>query len=1834
MTVEDTIKESVDVSGGFGQVDGTDDAFIASDRAAFDITGSMTLEAWINPQTLGSGSHAILTKWNNDNSSANRSYWFGIQNGELRLMLGNSGATNFAVYDTTITQTADTWQHVSVSIDTTAQTIAFYENGELAQTFAFSENTSQSTFSGTILSGAADLSVGAQDHGSAGIVNEFTGAIDGVRVWNTSRTAEQIRDTYDQQLNGNETGLVANWQFDDDVNSGLVQDKTSNSNDLVKVGDADTVAPLGKAIKLDGTGDYISIDNPASVATGTGAFTFETWVRTTSATSQTLTVVSSASPYSDFIGVVINANGTVRVSGSSGGSQTNHFTTEAVNDGVWHHVALTYAGGTGGQAKVYINGLEVLSQQLTATVGNAIATIGANVVGTDAVNGEMADVRFWNDLRSAEEIATNYDKRINITEANLVANYTFDGAAAGAGNVPDESATSGSQTATLQGNPTVIDAGPVIYGDDITVESGSSTVGTITALDVVGGTATYSIQTAPTKGTLTIDSTSGEWTYTPTAEQTGADTFSVQAVGGGITKIEPIAVTITTPTVSTSSARNFVELDGLNDYVDLGTIDDLSGAVTLEAWINPDSYTSQKGTGWMRVFDLGQGEVDDQLILTLNGTTGELALYSRTGSTNQGNLVQTSITTTDKITLNAWSHVSAVVDGAGGAKLYINGVEKASAATGFNSVQSVSFDSNFIGRSNSDNNDLFDGSIADVRIWNDARTATEVQTNYTKQLTGSEQGLHTNIVFDDVTAGVARDITGNGHDGTLTQAVATPDHRGRWADFNGTNGYLQTGVESGFEVTASFSAEAWIRPHSNGTILSTGSDPAKGFRWEMTTTNTFIVQAYGGTTYTFASLPLATTDWQHVAFTVNTSGAPTMYVNGSAFAATSTSGSGGFTAVDASATLLVGVAEPNGDGTLEDYYNGEMDSVRFWGRELSADEVRESMASDTPTNSTNLVGDWRFNEPVGETHAADHSASITNLAGTNNELIANNITFRNQDTTVDGNAGPRGGYLRFGGDDYVQIEGTPLTATDNMTVEGWYRWSGTDTGSDMIGAHVGRTGTNNGYAILFDRQDDGLYSVSADVFGIGRLRTNALLSAGDWAHVAITRSGGTWHVYVNGEEQSIVSTTGGASTTTAPVAPTDYVTIGASSNLTAGYLNGDADSVRLWTVARTEAEIRDGMHTDLPGATGLVGDYRFDEGDGQFISNSTLAASIVTNGSTLGVDNGGGTSASDPTRLRAGDEGPIIGPPFEKALDFDGTNDGITGVNFAGTHTDLTIEWWMDLDTLPAFDANGFETIFVTSSNFNASDLHIHLDRNSNNQDGATRFMVTSNGVEYEFSYDVANVLNRWAHVAITVDQGNDTLSLWVDGDKVETITSTSNVSWTVTDGQIGRNGSGRYIDGRLAEMRIWTDVRTDSEIQANVDKSLAAGSDNLVFSLQNADPSVGTVSGATVVDIAPTIATLELSIAEDTQASGTMTGGDVTGTPTYASVNNPSNGTLAIDSSTGVWTYTPNANYQGTDEFTISATGATSGVDTEVVRVDVGLAPAVEHDFAAEFSGNGDHVHVDGADFNLANAWTFEAWVQTTATGEQEIFSKAGDSWGAGGKQIGISSNTLFFNENGGSTISGNTVINDGGWHHVAVSYTAGALSMYVNGTLQTLSTSGAITLGADTAGHDVHIGAQSGNGTNSFDGKINDVRVWDDVRTGTEITNNYDRQLNGDEANLKAYWTFNEGDGTVAHDSSGNNYDGTLIGATTYADLVQIKIGNDENYKGMILGRDPDADGDGLGLSYALKTQGTQGTATVDADGSFTYDHNSGGTDDEIEVTVTDENGDQTTQTLVFDL
>ena len=126
------------------------------------------------------------------------------------------------------------------------------------------------------------------------------------------------------------------------------------------------------------------------------------------------------------------------------------------------------------------------------------------------------------------------------------------------------------------------------------------------------------------------------------------------------------------------------------------------------------------------------------------------------------------------------------------------------------------------------------------------------------------------------------------------------------------------------------------------------------------------------------------------------------------------------------------------------------------------------------------------------------------------------------------------------------------------------------------------------------------------------------------------------------------------------------------------------------------------------------------------------------------------------------------------------------------------------------------------------------------------------------------------------------------------------------------------------------------------------------------------------------------------------------------------------------------------------------------------------------------------------------------------------------------------------------------GTWAHAAVSVDVSlgeSASFYKNGSpvAETLDTDNNATSIDDNVS-DFAIGARESTSTygNFFDGLVDEVRVWNDIRSAAEILANYNKELTGSEAGLVGYWKLNN-DYTDSQ-SSGNN-DLTATGSPVFS-------------------------------------------------------------------------------------
>lgn len=186
-------------------------------------------------------------------------------------------------------------------------------------------------------------------------------------------------------------------------------------------------------------------------------------------------------------------------------------------------------------------------------------------------------------------------------------------------------------------------------------------------------------------------------------------------------------------------------------------------------------------------------------------------------------------------------------------------------------------------------------------------------------------------------------------------------------------------------------------------------------------------------------------------------------------------------------------------------------------------------------------------------------------------------------------------------------------------------------------------------------------------------------------------------------------------------------------------------------------------------------------------------------------------------------------------------------------------------------------------------------------------------------------------------------------------------------------------------------------------------------------------------------------------------------------------------------------------------------------------------------------------------------AWIKTIAE-LGAIFS-----WGinvSGQKWVfRMAAGVLRAEVNGGG-IDGTAAINDGAWHHVAVTWEDDGSPniedalLFVDGQLDTISATLARAINT-TSDDDVKVGVRGPNGNdNSFDGLIEDSRIYNIALSAREVTEIF--AAKGLDMNMRILpslemrYPFRGQDGITAgtvKDFSVNARDGTPVNAPVYA-------------------------------------------------------------------------------------
>lgn len=552
------------------------------------------------------------------------------------------------------------------------------------------------------------------------------------------------------------------------------------------------------------------------------------------------------------------------------------------------------------------------------------------------------------------------------------------------------------------------------------------------------------------------------------------------------------------------------------------------------------------------------------------------------------------------------------------------------------------------------------------------------------------------------------------------------------------------------------------------------------------------------------------------------------------------------------------------------------------------------------------------------------------------------------------------------------------------------------------------------------------------------------------------------------------------------------------------------------------------------------------------------------------------------------------------ALAFDGLDDFVqlqrTNTIMGGTQwaSTKTISVWLKPDPGAAPETTPAEgeiivgndrprTYGITRANYNGVDRIWVWNVDANGLD-----LI---GVEY--------TAGEWVQIALV--HGDGALTAYKNGNLIASVASdatylpSSNADGTAFLGGNARADSIASFQGEIDEVRFWNVALTTGEIQdwllIELDSShpsyaeLAAYylmSDGAGTSLSDDSGSgnTGTLNGGMTDSnwvesgalhdstLPPTNTPVPSFTPTETVLPPTET---PTSTPTATPTNNLSTETATAQPPDPTATQTPTdspptatftptpTSLPPTATFTPTAEPPTptyTNTPTSTPTPDTGAAG-----YALAFDGSTDFVILNETANIFESGWestkSVSFWVRpdswegpcdvNTPAWCPAIFGDRPRWWGISiGEIVGV--DRIWVWNYDGSSSSPTEMIpieyTPGEWVHVALVHDAGELRAYRNGALAGTLPSGS-TVQPNTGAHPVlHFGGIIINSSRNwtFDGAIDELRLWSRARSQSEIQADLNRTLTGSETGLSAYYQMSDSSGTSLTDDSQNEWTGTL--------------------------------------------------------------------------------------------
>ena len=266
---------------------------------------------------------------------------------------------------------------------------------------------------------------------------EQFGKVAEVRIWGMALGDEEIEANSRTLISGNESGLLAYYPLNEATGTNI-RDNSGNgkhgtlTNALwwacaAPMGLPSSDTPNNQVMKFDGVNDHITL--PAMNINYSQGLSVEVWVRYNSFKNWSRIIDFGSGAGVDNI-LLLNpgTNNTLLFQIHRGTANQNIQVPNFLETGKWIHIAVTVEPS--GSCKIYKNGQLIQSGtcHLPNNVNRTLNYIGrSNWPGDGFFDGQMAEFRLWNRVRTEAEIKADLNKRLTGQESGLAIYLPLDG---------------------------------------------------------------------------------------------------------------------------------------------------------------------------------------------------------------------------------------------------------------------------------------------------------------------------------------------------------------------------------------------------------------------------------------------------------------------------------------------------------------------------------------------------------------------------------------------------------------------------------------------------------------------------------------------------------------------------------------------------------------------------------------------------------------------------------------------------------------------------------------------------------------------------------------------------------------------------------------------------------------------------------------------------------------------------------------------------------------------------------------------------------------------------------------------------------------------------------------------------------------------------------------------------------------------------------------------------------------------------------------------------------------------------------------------------------------